>query len=140
MTNPIKQPTIGDMLVYNGISFIPVSPANLPIFVDNKYIQTTFDYTCAVSGFKYIGDIPAGSRVQSVELIINQQFDGNTQLSVGDELVNDRLMTIADNIPSVTDIYLANISSLYVTKTQIFIYITNNVLQFGAGEVIVYYF
>lgn len=100
-----------------------------------SYITTDFTYADGYS--KTIGTIPDSAAVQNVALTIDTPFDDG-YISVGDAIDNSRLMGTGDNIPSVADTYIADSNYIYLSNTQVNLYITGSP-TIGSGTVIVYY-
>lgn len=104
-----------------------------------KYISADFDGYDVIDGYQLIGEIPLQGMVQSTAIIIDTPFDGYTEICVGDGVVNDRLMAVAQNIPSIANTYMNSSNYEYLTTTDIYIYFPSGTPTVGNGTVIVYY-
>jgi hypothetical protein len=113
-------------------------PTNISDTSRNNFYYITADFDFSDGYTKVIGTIPASSAVQDVALTITTPFDGYTTISVGDDLDNTRLMDTTDNIPSVSDTYLADSNYIYTNDTQVNLYMTGSPTV-GQGTVIVYF-
>lgn len=120
-------------------SFMATGSFTGTVFPDLKYISTTFDFNDVWIGSKLIGSIDLQGMVQSVSLIIDTPLDGYTDICVGDGVINDRLMTTAQNIPTIADTYINDSDVEYLVTTDVNIYFPAGTPTIGNGTVIVYY-
>jgi hypothetical protein len=103
-----------------------------------KYISASFSFNDIASLSKLIGSIPKASEIQSVMVLINSPFDGNTTISVGDDSNNAILMDTISNIPTIANKYRNDSDVLYSADTNIKLYFTGTPTT-GQGSVIVYF-
>lgn len=104
-----------------------------------NYALTTFSYTDITDGYKVIDTIPIDAAIQAVALIINNGFDASVNITVGDDSNNSRLMSSADNIPTVVNTYSTQPNYIYTADTISKIYFPSGSSLTGSGTVIIYY-
>ena len=105
----------------------------------NNKLHAPFSFVDVVPGNSILlGIAPAGVAVPETTIKITAEFDGGTEISVGDAGAYARLMNKKNNKPHKLGQYKTDNDYLYVAETPIYVYfISGNPTQ-GAGEVFVY--
>lgn len=105
----------------------------------NTKRYAVFSFVDITPGGKILlGIVPAGAAVEECAVKINTAFDGNTQISVGDEAVHARFMKITGNKPSLMATYKNDVDFRYTAATEIYVYFPVGVPTQGTAEVFVY--
>ncbi len=136
-TSIVATPRSTNSILWNSrFLFVPTNP--VPFTNELAFVTVDFGVLDVIAGEKTIGTIGAPHAIQSVSVIINTAFNGATTMEVGDSLDNDRLMTTADNTPSIISTYNVNSAIIYTGSTETKIYFTGAPTT-GTGRVIVYF-
>ena len=101
-----------------------------------KEIQVEFDATFA--GDIYIGDIPAGSTISGVTIIITDAFNPAAQILVHDGGVFGTLMDTTDLLPEVVGQYNTEPTVKYTSPTPVYLNIYPGT-EIGLGLVFISY-
>lgn len=103
-------------------------------------LEVDFDYTdLTSSGSKVIGTIPPNKRIYKTSVIVEEAFDNDVTMAIGDDGGNGRLATTADVDLSIETIYDIELEVKYITETVLKLYQQSNVPTEGSGTVIIYY-
>lgn len=108
---------------------------------DSGTLTSTFDYTTGI-GSVILGNISSGSKVQTVTIVVNTEFDDSSaEITVGDAGDQDRLITADES--DLTDAYSYESQPNHVytaaTDTQILAYLNTSGGNQGNVTVIVTY-
>lgn len=101
-------------------------------------IGISFTAADLAGGVLAIGTVQPGVRVDRVAVVIDEAFDGGTQLTVGDAEAQARLMAAAENDPGVAGKYTADVDHEYSAETTINLYLAAGTPVTGSGQVIIY--
>lgn len=85
-----------------------------------------------------IGTAPAGSWIESCNVIISTAFNGQAAITVGETGAQGRLQATADNVPSVPGVYEVMVNYKYTAETDLYLYLSG-APTVGSGRVIVYF-
>jgi hypothetical protein len=98
----------------------------------------TFPFAFNTASPATVFNIPAGARILTIGLQIGTAFDDpSATIKIGDAGQDDRLMTVAQNVPSEIGEYESNPIYQYVSATNILLTISPGTSTQGSGVVIV---
>lgn len=114
--------------------------ANLTIVSDGSgtaRVEIAFTYEDIASPV-FIGTLPEDCRVFKARLDIIEAFDEGFYLTVGDDVGEARIMTVAQNNPQLANSYIVEPDVLYELQTDISVYF-GGASAAGSGRIIIYY-
>lgn len=101
---------------------------------DSGSVSVDID-TSTTSGQIY--QIPAGTRVDDVTIIIETGFNGTSEINIGDTVTNDRLVSDALVDMSEAGTYILNPRHEYVNATDVMLDIVQGGSTVGSGTIII---
>jgi hypothetical protein len=108
---------------------------------DSRYVKRSFTISFGFGDFaggsKSIGVVPGNIIISKLVLRVISPFNNGSEITVGDDIAQGRLMVIADNFPDNVGRYSAEPDYLYSSDTEIKMYFPNGTPDQGSGEVIV---
>lgn len=100
----------------------------------------TFPFAYNSSSPLTVLSIPAGARIIKTTIQLQTTFnDAAATLKIGDAVVNDRLMTVDQNIPNEIGEYQSTTPYQYVAITNLNLYMNPGTSTQGAGVVVIEY-
>jgi len=85
-----------------------------------------------------IGNVGAGRMIRETVLLIEDAFDGNIEITIGDMLAQGRLQTVYDNYPDHVDRYNVSNCVDYAVDTDVYLFFPVGIPTVGSGRVIVF--